>query len=321
MEKDKTTMNTICENWLKYVRLHVKYSTYVHYERIINTHICCFFNDLEISSLTFPKLQQFIQYLATDGNRKNNCGLSPKTINDILNVLKAIFKYCSMVDSEKCSNLPHIQLLRTQPEPVKVFNHNDSNILENYLIQNTTLSKLGILICMYTGLRIGEICALQWNNIDLERELLCITQTAYHTKNPEFNPDSDLSSSSNKTKIIVSSPKTWNSVRKIPIASKLIEPLKRASSHYSKKCFVLTGSDSPMDPRTYQYQYKQHLQACNIPYLNFHCLRHTFSTRCIENGCDIKSLSEMLGHASTSITLQKYVFSSYQQKKQFVNLL
>ena len=173
---------------------------------------------------------------------------------------------------------------------------------------------------MYTGLRIGEICALQWKNIDFERELLCITQTTYCTKNPECNTDSDLSISS-KTKIIVSSPKTWNSVRKIPITSKLIKMLKKFSTYYNRESFVLTGSDEPMDARTYQYQYKQHLQLCNIPYLNFHCLRHTFSTRCIEKGCDIKSLSEMLGHSSTSITLQKYVFSSYDQKKQFVNLL
>lgn len=322
MEKDnKMTMSTICENWLDYIHLHVKYSTYVQYERIVHTHINHFFGNLKIGEVTFLSLQEFIQYLATNGNHKRQCGLSPKTINDILIVLKAIFKYGSMVDREICSSLPQVQLLRVQHEPVKVFNQCEFKVLENYLTETPTLSKLGILICMYSGLRIGEVCALQWNNIDFDRELLCITQTAYRTKNPEFNPDSDLLSSSNKTKIIVSSPKTWNSVRKVPIASKLIELLKKFSSHYSKKCFVLTGSGSPMDPRTYQYQYKQHLQACKIPYLNFHCLRHTFSTRCIENGCDIKSLSEMLGHASTSITLQKYVFSSYHQKKQFVDLL
>lgn len=321
MENDnKATINTLCENWLNYIHLHVKYSTYVHYERIVKVHICYFFNGLGISDLTFLKLQEFIQYLATAGNRKKRCGLSPKTINDILIVLKAIFKYCSMVDSDNCSNLPHVQLLRTQPEPVKVFNQNEFKLLENYLTRNTTLSKMGILICMYTGLRLGEICALQWKNIDFERELLCITQTVYRTKNPECSADSDVSVS-NKTKIIVSSPKTWNSSRKIPIATKLIKILKKFSASYNRECFVLTGSNEPMDARTYQYQYKQHLQACGIPYLNFHCLRHTFSTRCIEKGCDIKSLSEMLGHSSTSITLQKYVFSSYDQKKQFVDLL
>lgn len=320
MKKDNTTINAICESWLNYIHLHVKYSTYVQYERIVHTHICRFFNNFEISDLTFLQLQKFIQYLAVNGNQKRHCGLSSKTINDILIVLKSIFKYYSMLDSANYSSLPHIQLLRVKSEPVKVFSHSDYQRLEDYLMKNTTLSKMGIFICMYTGLRIGEICALQWKNIDFEKELLCITQTVYRTKNPESNPDSN-SSVKRKTKIIVSSPKTSNSARKIPIASKLTELLKKFSSYYDSENFILTGSGVPMDSRTYQYQYKQHLQACGILYLNFHCLRHTFATRCIEKGCDIKSLSEMLGHSSTNITLQKYVFSAYEQKKQFVDLL
>lgn len=314
-KNNRKTMNIICENWLEYIHLHVKYSTYVQYERIVHTHICRYFNNIKMSEVTFPELQNFIHHLSTKGNQKNGRGLSAKTINDILIVLKSIFQYYNITESNG-AELPPIQRLRVQQKPVKVFNKEDYQTLEDYLTQNTSLSKLGILVSMYTGLRIGEVCALQWKNIDFEKELLCITQTVYRTKNPMYNPDGGF-----KTKVIISAPKTWNSMRQIPMCSKLVNILNEFHPYYNKESFVLTGTNVPMDPRTYQYQYKKHLQSCNIPYLNFHCLRHTFSTRCIEMGCDIKSLSEMLGHSSTNVTLQRYVFSSYEQKKQFVDLL
>ena len=318
-EKKMITVNELGEQWLKYVYLHVKYSTCAQYERTVKAHIAPYFFDMKIEDLSFEFLQQYIQYLATSGNRRKKCGLSPKTINDILLVLKAMLNYLSLHGSREF-DLPSIQLLRVPQKTVSVFEEADYQKLQKYLTENINLSKLGILICLYTGLRIGEICALQWKNIDLDRELLCVSQTVYRTKNPENTLDAKISSSS-KTKIILSSPKTWHSERKVPLSANLLKILKQFSLKYDKDIFVVTGTDCPMDPRTYQYQYRKYLKECHIPYLSFHSLRHTFSTRCIENGCDIKSLSEMLGHASTNVTLQKYVFSSYAQKKHFIDLL
>lgn len=313
------TVNELGEQWLQYIFFHVKYSTYAQYERIVKVHISSYFYNVKANELSFEILQQYTQYLSTSGNKKKKCGLSPKTINDILLVLKAMLNYLSLFDTKKFQ-FPSIQLLRVPSKSVSVFDEIDYQTLQKYLQKDINLSKLGILICLYTGLRIGEICALQWKNIDLNRELLYVNQTVYRIKNPEITSDTKKSSSS-KTKIILSSPKTRNSERKIPLSSQLVKILKQLSSKYDKNVFVLTGINEPMDPRTYQYQYRKHLKECHIPYLNFHSLRHTFSTRCIENGCDIKSLSEMLGHASTSVTLQKYVFSSYAQKKHFIDLL
>ena len=317
MQDTNNEMNIeqLCDLWLEYIYDHVKKSTYNHYCRLVRVHIREYFKGRDIHELTFPEIQKFIQHLKKCGNTRRKCGLAPKSINDILVVLRGMMEFAQLYGYEDIK-IPHIRLLRVPPKPVQVFREQDYQKLLSYASKDITLSKLGLLICMYTGIRLGEVCSLKWSDLDFEGQMLSIERTIYRTNRLEGGETPKA-----KTKVVIAEPKTWLSHRKIPLSKSLSPILETISCAYPDNAYVLTGTTRPMEPRTYQYQYRKHLEACGIDYINFHCIRHTFATRCVEQGCDIKSLSEMLGHASTGVTLQKYVFASYEQKKQFVDRL
>ena len=171
------------------------------------------------------------------------------------------------------------------------------------------MKSLGILLSLNTGLRIGEICALKWENIDLKEKNIYVKKTlqrVYDTENK-------------KTKIIIDKPKTENSIRCIPLNSKIYEELNKIKKGFSEKDFFLTGADGIyIEPRVYQNYYKNMLKSSKVKEYNFHVLRHTFATNCIEVGMDIKSLSEILGHATVDITLNRYVHSSRKMKEKYL---
>lgn len=174
------------------------------------------------------------------------------------------------------------------------------------MIHNIDETKLGILISLNTGLRIGEVCALSWDDIDFERQIFHIRSTVARVK----SMDSGVNS-----KLIIDKPKTKSSLRDIPIPSKLLTILVSMKKQ-SKGKYVVSAENSFVSPRTYEYRYHKILDEYNIPSVNYHTLRHTFATRCIEVGVDVKTLSEILGHANVSITLNTYVHSSMELKRQ-----
>lgn len=183
--------------------------------------------------------------------------------------------------------------------------------IEKECINSQDIRTIGVLISVYTGMRIGEVCALKWENIDLGKRLINVTKTLQRVYVEK-----------NKTKVIITPPKTKISERKIPIPSILYDELKIKSASYTKSSYVVTGNeDKYIEPRSFQYVYKKVLENSGVKYRNFHCLRHTFATRCIRVGMDIKSLSEVLGHSDVNITLNRYVHSSYDSKKKFMEKL
>ncbi|MFR9000911.1 MAG: site-specific integrase [Anaerobutyricum soehngenii] len=190
-----------------------------------------------------------------------------------------------------------------------ILSERNQKILSSYLCLHLTYRNLGILICMYTGIRLGEICALTWEDISLTEGSIYIDKTIQRVQK-EHN--------GKKTMLIIATPKTPSSIRTIPIPNQLLQIIK--SSELPQKGYLLTGStEKYIEPRTYQYHFKKLLQRCKIPETNFHALRHTFATRCVELGFDIKTLSEILGHSSINITLNRYVHPSFDLKKQNMN--
>lgn len=164
---------------------------------------------------------------------------------------------------------------------------------------------MGVLLSLRAGLRIGEVCALSWEDVDLSKEVIHIRHTVARV---------DSTEAGRKTKLILDAPKTASSERYIPICSDLLTVLKRIRSGGSSG-FVVSGSEYFVSPRTFEYRYHTLLKAAKVSSVNFHCLRHTFATRCIEVGVDVKSLSEILGHSSVSITMDTYVHSSIELKR------
>ena len=198
-------------------------------------------------------------------------------------------------------------------EPLVILSKWEKEKLEKKCLKENTLKCLGIIIALNTGLRIGELCALKWKNIDLEKREISVKKTLQRIYNDEKK----------KTMIIIDSPKSKKSVRNIPISNKLYEILVPLKKKYKDDCFFLTGSSEKyIEPRNYENTFKDLLRKSKIKRkYKFHITRHTFATNCIEVGMDIKSLSEILGHASVEITLNKYVHSSYKTKKKYLEKL
>lgn len=294
------SFNDVVEEWLSYKKMTIKKSTYSNYEYMINKYLRPYLQDKKIIELERYDFNELISEL--------NLELSPKTVRDITCILKSILSYIEEEYGGKIKT-NKIVVPKLDMENITIFSKIEKNRIESHCIQGNNLKELGIVICMNTGLRIGEICALRWKDINLEKRIICVQATL------ERIYDENLK----KTKVIIDKPKTKNSIRQIPISNKLYNILKPLKKKYKDEDFFLTGkAEKYVEPRSYQYIYKGVLKSCKVQPHKFHCLRHSFASECINVGMDIKALSEILGHANVNITLNIYVHSSYKTKKKYL---
>jgi integrase len=305
MEKNalrKIKFKFIIEEWLQYKKTTIKESSYFNYKFIIEANIKKEMGEKNLEELLQYNFNSFVEQLMEK--------LSSKTVKDIMTVLKAILKYAEI----KYDINFKISLISTPAQitnEVEVFNDRDRKKMEKYCIESKEIRDLGVLISLYTGLRIGEVCALKWSDIDFEKKYIKVNHTLQR-----------VYVNKRETKVLYDRPKTKKSIRKIPMAKVLYEKLKEISKNYDNEAFVLTGSTKRYyEPLGYRYIYRKILEKCDIEYKRYHQLRHTFATRCIKVGMDVKSLSEVLGHANVSITLNIYVHSSFETKNKFINKL
>ena len=295
-----------CDEWIQISKNRLKDSTYMKYCMILDRHIKPKLGGCHPLGITNEMIDEFTEELL------NGKGLAPKTVKDILVLLRAILKYTEK-QFPRVFPVIEINYPRDVKKEMRVLSIEEQKIFIQYLMVDMDECKFGILLALYTGIRIGELCALQWENISVNEGTIKIASTMQRIKN--MNTDNDT-----KTKIIIDSPKTDKSVRTIPITDHLIELCKQMEPK-NKKAFVLTGSFRYMEPRTLQYRFKKYMDECKLEGLHFHTLRHTFATRCVEVDFDIKSLSEILGHSTTTITLERYVHSSMNLKRSNMNKL
>lgn len=301
------TFADVAGEWLLYKKRILKETSISKYNNIINIHLLPFFREQDIHNITLEQMEAFYNALLMTKTAKGTA-LAPKTTLDILSVMKAILFYAT---TKKYMNiLPVLRFeYRAVPKKLVVFSGRNQKILSTYLCLNLTYRNIGLLICMYTGIRLGEACALTWEDISLTEGCIYIHKTMQRIQK-EHN--------GKKTMIIIAEPKTQSSIRTIPLPRQLIQLIK--SSKLPMQGYLLTGSyERYIEPRNYQYHFKKILQQCKIPQTNFHTLRHTFATRCVELGFDVKTLSEILGHSNINITLNRYVHPSFNLKKQNMN--
>ncbi len=288
----------VTEEWLKYKKNTVKKSTYYNYSYSVAKYLYPSFAGKNITKI--KNYNNFIEELSDT--------LSPKTVRDIVTKLKEIINFYEEEHNTKL-NIKKMSLPKMNKKEIQILSNKEKQKLEKYCIEQNSLKSLGILICLNTGLRIGEVCALRWENIDFESKKIHIEKTIERIYSKEEN----------KTIVIIDTPKSITSVRTIPINSKLYNILKQIRGKSKKNDFVLTGSSEHyVEPRNYQYHFKEILKRSKVKKYKFHTLRHTFATNCIEAGMDIKSLSEILGHADVSITLNIYVHSSDKAKRKYL---
>lgn len=293
--------------WLKNEHNYIKESTYFLYLTIIENHLKTYFKKRKVSTISNKDFQSFVLDKLSCGRLDGKGGLSKKTVKDMTVVLKSVLTFAmkhKIIDRMEFEfKIPK----KEKTKEVEVFNFEERRKICKYVKNNLCNQTLGILICICTGLRIGEICALKWEDVDLKTEVININHTIQRI----------YISTAKKSKVIISSPKTESSRRKIPIASELVPLLQQFKSN--SDFYVISGEKKYIEPRTYRKFFKKMLNILKISKLKFHSLRHTFATQAIENGIDYKTVSEILGHASIGITLNLYVHPDLKHKKECLN--
>lgn len=312
LTKSKLLFSDALLNWLLKKKPTVKISTYNKYHNLIYNHIIPALGQHDTVDIDSVKVNNFINQLLSHGYLNEDKGLSSKSIRDICMIIKSCLKYASVVHSINTKQL-ELYIPSSPQKEIQTLTRNEQRTLEQYLRTDTDLRKIGVLICLYTGLRIGEICALRWKNISFSDGLIYVESTLQRVQNFENN----LS----KTSVVESAPKSQCSIRTIPIPDSII-PILEPFRTTNQSAYLLTGTDERyIEPRMYEYIFQKYVSTTGISSVNFHALRHTFATRCIELDFDIKSLSEILGHSNTKITLDRYVHPSIELKRSHMNRL
>lgn len=297
--------------WLIEKKDYIKESTYANYSNNIFNHIIPKLGDYYLSEINHQIIQKFLLELSKNGKNDGTGGLAEKTIKDIMIIVK-----CSIKKAINENKMRYIELSFNYPKDNKdkniyVLTKQEQNKIVNYIMNNLTSKNIGLLISLFSGIRIGELCALQWKDIDFKKNKLYISKTIQRI----YIKDKDR----NISKIIITTPKTRNANREIPINKNFIELLKIIKSEDNH--YILTNNSAYIEPRTYRKYFNKLLENLNIKQFNFHSLRHTFATNCISLGCDYKTVSELLGHSNINITLNLYVHPSYLQKKKCIDLV
>lgn len=301
------SLGMIIQEYLEDHKFEIKFSTYARYVEISEKHLIPDLGLMPVSEFTRDDGNSYVKKLLSNGKAQGK-GLADKTVKDIASVLKLVLKYAE--EKHYILNAPIDFFVPKQGHPtIQILAPSQRERLETFVCTTTDSYKFGVYLCLYTGLRIGEICALQWKDIDCVNSTISVNKTILRVKN--------VGGSTAKTKILINTPKTPSSKRLIPLPKELSEKLRQLKLELSPSdnYYVLTGTGKFIEPRNYYERYKRYLRLCELGDFNFHALRHTFATRCIEAGVDPKVLSEILGHASVQITLDRYVHPSLEIKR------
>lgn len=298
------------EKWLKnYVEPTAKQRTYEKYSQIVNLHISPKFGDMDITDFTPFVLQNYVTELISKENVITGKEISSSTINSIITVIQSSLKTAYMLNYISSYGADKVKRPKINERKVKCFSINEQKKMESYILQKQNTKLLGIVLCLYTGLRIGELLALEWSDIDFKKEELNISKTCYEGKDKD-----------GVYKRITNKPKTNSSNRTIPLPKQIVSLLKQAKKKAKSK-YVISNGENYISVRSYQRTFKLLLNKLNIAHKGFHSLRHTFATRALECGMDVKTLSEILGHKSPIVTLNCYAHSRMEHKKAMMNKL
>jgi len=289
----------VLNDWLKEKQNTIKKSSYVKYESCVLNHIIPHIGKIKFSKLNDDRIIEFFDVTLIEKKE-----LSNSILKTVLYIIKSSIEF----GNEKYYT--HIKIKykikpRKQPE-LTLFNSDEISKIITITTISNNCRDLGILLSLCCGLRIGEVCALKWSDIDTDNGTIYITRTVQRLKS--FDEQQ-------KTEIVIGSPKSISSTRTIPLPDFLNNHLCKLRNIKNPDSFVLSGNNNLLEPRLYQYYFKSFLRDANLKNSNFHILRHTFATRCVEKGVDVKSLSEILGHSSVSITLNRYVHPTIEQKR------
>ena len=296
------TVRELVTEWLHVTASRIKESTAANYAMKAEKHLIPTFGEIKCCLLKAKDIYAFIE-------RKLKEGLSTRYLSDIIVLFKSVFRYASR-EYRIRNVLDGIILPKKNKPEIAIMNKEQQLRLEKYLDKRPSVTSVGISISMYMGLRIGEVCALQWKDIDLEKRILTVSKTIQRVQ---------CRKGAKHTKLIITEPKSESSKRTIPIPDCLLPLLRQFKDN--GEVYVVSGRKKPVEPRTMQYRFAKILRNADLPSVHYHSLRHLFATNCVALGFDIKTLSEILGHSSVEVTLNRYIQSDMERKRTCMSLL
>lgn len=303
--KKQPLLKDLAYEWLESLKSTRRKSTIVKYYNQLSKHIIPHFGEKRINKISNKDINSFANELLIEKK------LSQKTTSDIISCMKSIRKY-ALNNNYNVMYISECLYSPSNNKMTKILSIEEEKRLIEYLRNNLTNENLGILVCLFTGLRVGELCALKWSDISLIYKEIYVKRTMQRLQHLN-------SKSGKKTYIEIGEPKSRSSIRTIPIPDIIIEDILNC---FNKEGFFLTGDPNYfIEPRTMENHFKKILRKCSIEDSSIHICRHTYATRCVEAGFDIKTLSEILGHSNVSITLNRYVHPSIKQKHENVKKL
>ena len=296
------------DEWFcNYIRPSSKRRTCERYSEIIEKRLKVKLGEYELDELTPLVLQRYITELIESGNMKTGKSLAANSVNGIITVIQNSLKLAYALGTIKEYAADKIRRPKTKEKEVTCFTLSEQKKIERAALAGKKTKWLGIVVCLYTGLRIGELLALEWKDVDFQKGVLTVSKSRHEGKDEN-----------GRYAHIVESPKTVSSRRCIPLPKQILCEL-RMLKRKSRSLYVISNGESSIPVRSYQRSFERLLKKLDIPHKGFHALRHTFATRALECGMDVKMLSELLGHKDPAVTLRRYVHSLMEQKKEMMN--
>lgn len=295
-------VSDIMNMWLESRRQHIKESSFASYRNKIDKHIVPYYNSIKYSALTAEMLQKFI-------SDKTAEGLSGKYVADMVIMIKSAAKWAEVTHCF-LNQVKNVELPKIVKKETEIFSESEQIRIFRYLNNSNEPTAIGIKLAIYTGIRIGELCALQWGDIDFAHVILRVNKTVQRINTP---------TEKSKTTVKITAPKSETSVRVIPLPAFVLNELKKVKGN--DNTYIISGSERIIEPRCFTNRYKSVLEKAGVPSKKFHSLRHTFATNVLQQGFDVKTLSEILGHSGANITMRVYLHSSMERKAACMNLV
>jgi integrase len=298
--EENTNFKSVALAWLSHKKQYVKKSTIAVYSILVQSHLIPVFGERE--DIGDEDVQDFV-------NSELERGLSLKTVKDILVVLKMILRFGAKNSLFPDRRIDVVFPTQREKADIEVMSVSNQRRLMCYVKENFSFRNLGILICLSSGLRIGEICALRWADVDLAAGVIRVCKTIQRIY------------IDGHTELIEDVPKTVSSIREIPLTRELGAYIRTVKKLVAADWYVVSGSPAPVEPRTYRAYFRNLMANLGLPPIRFHGLRHSFATRCIESRCDYKTVSSILGHSNISTTLNLYVHPDLEQKRRCIDAM
>ena len=302
-KENNITYNNILRLWID-SKTNIKIQSKNNYENLINTYLKYSIGSINIKELESKDIYSLFEKL-------NQKGVSISTKKILIYIIRSSLIYSYSNSYNDYIDISNIKF-KLPNKTIFVLSKEEQKLMENKLKEKINIRKVCVLLCLYTGLRVGEVCGLKWEDIDFSNKSLEVKRTIERVKNTNPNIKS-------KTILIESTPKSETSNRIIPIPNFLIDLLYGFKN--KNNYFLLSKSEKLYDPRLLEAFYSRVLKSCGIKHNKFHTLRHTFATRCVESNMDSKTLSEILGHSQVETTLRLYVHPTYEMKRSSIENL